>query len=82
METGVFERKGSVFFPVGGLDVPDNAHQQLRALLQEDFKPEKTEKKAQQERNIPTLSTPRYRGNTETQYADTEVSTHVFMQHR
>lgn len=81
METGVFERKGSVFFPVGALDVTDSAtHQhQLRSPSPEETKPEKKEKAKEQERSIPVITAPRYRANTETQYADTEVRENVWL---
>lgn len=81
METGIFERKGSVFFPVGALDVTDSAaqHHQLRSPSPEETKPEKKEKAKEQEKSIPLITTPRYRSNTEIQYADTEVREKIWL---
>lgn len=86
METGSLERKGSVFFPVGGLlDVVDHSNSAPRSPSPDVTSLEITARKETEKSNIerskdlPFINVGRYRTTTETQFADTEVCIHLYI---
>ncbi|XP_060531826.1 probable phosphorylase b kinase regulatory subunit alpha isoform X1 [Cylas formicarius] len=71
MESNVtLERRGSMFFTANPIDAVDNGRREIRSPTPEE---EKKVRKEAGKKELPAISAPKHRTQSETQYADTEV---------